>query len=284
MSGTIAASIDEAAAVLGSAEALLIAAGAGMGVDSGLPDFRGPSGFWTAYPPFAALGLSFSDLANPRWFSSDPELAWGFYGHRLNLYRETVPHRGFEILRNFSRTAPFGSFVFTSNVDGQFQAAGFPDEAIVECHGSIHYLQCSGPCHPGIWPTTGVTVVVDPETMRAAPPVPRCGKCGRIARPNILMFGDWNWIESRTEAQEARFDHWLKEVGAAPLAVIEIGAGTAVPTVRRLTGRIAMRPKSRLIRINPHEPEVPPGHISIPLSALDALTRLERAVSIRGKE
>jgi NAD-dependent SIR2 family protein deacetylase len=36
-----------------SAQALLIAAGAGMGVDSGLPDFRGPEGFWKAYPPFS---------------------------------------------------------------------------------------------------------------------------------------------------------------------------------------------------------------------------------------
>ena len=36
-------------------DALLVAAGAGMGVDSGLPDFRGDEGFWRAYPPFAAL-------------------------------------------------------------------------------------------------------------------------------------------------------------------------------------------------------------------------------------
>ena len=53
-------------------EAILIGAGAGMGVDSGLPDFRGGSGFWKAYPPYAKLGLDFVSLANPRWFVSDP--------------------------------------------------------------------------------------------------------------------------------------------------------------------------------------------------------------------
>ena len=73
-----AADEERAAEALAGAEALVIAAGAGMGVDSGLPDFRGPQGFWRAYPPYQKLGLSFEDLANPRWFSDDPELAWGF--------------------------------------------------------------------------------------------------------------------------------------------------------------------------------------------------------------
>ena len=84
--------LDRAAQAVATADALLITAGAGMGVDSGLPDFRGDEGFWRAYPPFKRLGLSFVDLANPRWFEDDPELAWGFYGHRLNLYRATTPH------------------------------------------------------------------------------------------------------------------------------------------------------------------------------------------------
>ena len=73
--------------VVAEADALLITAGAGMGVDSGLPDFRGDKGFWKAYPPFERLGVSFVDMANPAWFARDPELAWGFYGHRLQLYR-----------------------------------------------------------------------------------------------------------------------------------------------------------------------------------------------------
>ena len=58
-----------------------------MGVDSGLPDFRGTQGFWRAYPLYAKLGLDFASMANPRWFTTDPAFAWGFYGHRLELYR-----------------------------------------------------------------------------------------------------------------------------------------------------------------------------------------------------
>ncbi len=77
---------------LSCADSLLLAAGAGIGVDSGLPDFRGPQGFWRAYPGLKKSGLRFEQIANPEHFHSDPTLGWGFYGHRLKLYRETQPH------------------------------------------------------------------------------------------------------------------------------------------------------------------------------------------------
>ena len=80
----------QAAQVIADADALVIAAGAGMGVDSGLPDFRGNEGFWRAYPALAKANLNFAEVASPRTFVQDPSLAWGFYGHRLDLYRKTV--------------------------------------------------------------------------------------------------------------------------------------------------------------------------------------------------
>src|SRR4051794_39781119 len=166
-----------AAELLDGAGALLICAGAGMGVDSGLPDFRGGEGFWRAYPPYARLGLRFEELADPRHFTEDPELAWGFYGHRLSLYRQTVPHEGFRLLRSFGSRLSGGVRVFTSNVDGQFQKAGF--EQVAEAHGSIHHLQCLDGCAAGIWPAE-MAVVVDEETMRAVPPLPSCPRCGGL--------------------------------------------------------------------------------------------------------
>ena len=88
---------------IAKADALLIGAGAGMGVDSGLPDFRGNAGFWKAYPPYQRLGLDFVALAKSRWFIDDPTLAWGFYGHRMGLYRETKPHQGYSVLDRWAR-------------------------------------------------------------------------------------------------------------------------------------------------------------------------------------
>src|SRR5215813_11430984 len=111
--------LQQAAEAVRAADALIIGAGAGMGVDSGLPDFRGNDGFWKAYPPFR--GRSFAQLSTPHWFESDPELAWGFFGHRLQLCRNATPHGGFAILRRWAERVPLGYFVFTSNVDGQSQ-------------------------------------------------------------------------------------------------------------------------------------------------------------------
>ncbi|MCJ7525789.1 MAG: NAD-dependent protein deacetylase, partial [Candidatus Aminicenantes bacterium] len=177
--------IKAAAGIIHEAGALLICAGAGMGVDSGLPDFRGSEGFWNAYPPYRKLGLDFYDLANPEWFAADPTLAWGFYGHRLNLYRRTAPHSGFALLRQWAAAKSAGYFVFTSNVDGQFQKAGFDAEKVNECHGSLHYLQCLANCSDRIWPAADLDIVVEEETMRAQPPLPVCPDCGRLARPNV---------------------------------------------------------------------------------------------------
>ena len=79
--------LQQAARAIAEADALYITSGAGMGVDSGLPDFRGTEGFWRAYPAIGRLKIRFEEMANPSWFQRDPGLAWGFYGHRLNLYR-----------------------------------------------------------------------------------------------------------------------------------------------------------------------------------------------------
>lgn len=268
------AAIARAAALLRDADGLLIGAGAGIGVDSGLPDFRGDHGFWRAYPPLAALGIRFVEIANPGSFDAHPELAWGFYGHRLALYRDTVPHAGFAILREIGARLPHGSFVFTSNVDGQFQRAGFDPERLVECHGSIHHLQCTRPCGVAIWPADALAPAIDPATCLMRPPLPRCPHCGALARPNILMFGDGRWLDARTEAQYRRYADW--RAGPRRLVAIELGAGSDVPSVRQMCASQG----APLVRINPREPGVASGKgVGIAAGALDALQRLHAALA-----
>ncbi len=265
--------LERAAQAIAQADALVIGAGAGMGVDSGLPDFRGSQGFWRAYPPYKKLGLSFSNLANPMWFKRDPTLAWGFYGHRQNLYRSTVPHEGFAILKRWSERIP--TFAFTSNVDGQFQAAGFEPAAICEVHGSIHWVQCSAPCHDGIYAADDVKVEVDPDSFRAVGPLPTCERCGALLRPNILMFGDGGFVSDRSHKQERAYQAFLGRHAQGRVVVIEMGAGTAVPTVRWESERIQER-GATLIRINPRESKGPEGTLSLKAGALEALQGILR--------
>jgi len=271
--------VEQAADVLSRAEALLICAGAGMGVDSGLPDFRGDQGFWKAYPPLKDLQISFIDMANPSWFDHDPALAWGFYGHRLNLYRNTPPHPGFDILRRWGDKLPGGYFVFTSNVDGHFQDAGFSEDRVCECHGSLRHLQCTKPCTNDIVPAATIHVDVDEKSFRASEPLPKCRQCGELARPNVLMFGDWKWIASRSRAQEERLHGWLAGIRKGKLLIIELGAGTAVPTVRATAESLVRNQGGSLVRINPREAGVPPGQIGIAAQALEILEAIDQLLN-----
>jgi NAD-dependent SIR2 family protein deacetylase len=277
--------IAQAVEVLSHADALLITAGAGMGVDSGLPDFRGNQGFWKAYPPIEKLGICFADMANPIWFHRSPKLAWAFYGHRLELYRNTSPHTGFLQLLNIAEHKKKGYFVFTSNVDGQFQKASYDENRIDECHGSIHYFQCTTPCNGHIWSADNIHVTLDEENFEAIEPLPRCPKCGALARPNILMFSDWSWNAHRTEGQSQRLLNWLNElqIEGSQLAIIEIGAGKEVATVRNYSEYAMRAYHAPLIRINPRDYEVPsnpPNNISIPLNGAEGIDHIVKALTM----
>ena len=110
-----------AAKAIHGAKALVFTSGAGMGVDSRLPDFRGPEGFWRAYPALRGRCIKLASMSTPHWFRDDPTFAWGFFGHRYNLYKNAQPHDGFRIILNWCRKMEHGYFAFTSNVDGHLQ-------------------------------------------------------------------------------------------------------------------------------------------------------------------
>lgn len=263
----LAKAVDLAVAAIRQADGLLITAGAGMGVDSGLPDFRGNEGFWAAYPALAKAQINFRNIATPGAFFDEPRLAWGFYGHRLQLYRDTVPHAGFAILKRIADSLLHGAFVFTSNVDGQFQKAGFGQAQVCECHGSIHHLQCVGDCEGRTWSADAFQPKVDADTCRLLSPLPTCSACGNLARPNILMFDDTAWNARRTQLQHLRLERWLAAVER--LVIIELGAGTAIPTVRDFGESQA----GVLIRINPSDTQIERrGDVVLQVGALEGIS------------
>ena len=268
--------ISKACAAIRQAEGLLIMAGAGLGVDSGLPDFRGQAGFWKAYPALAKSGINFQDIACPSVFQRNPYQAWGFYGHRLQLYRQTVPHGGFQILKRIGELLRKRYFVVTSNVDGQFQAAGFQPERVYEVHGSIHHLQCLNSCRQIVWPADDFNPVVDEVRCELLSDLPTCPHCGGLARPNILMFGDWSWQDHRSRMQALKLHAWQQNT--ARKVIVELGAGLDVPTIRIMSER----QEGTLIRINPRDCAVPDHGIGIALGALEALQQI--SVQLEGVE
>lgn len=269
-------SITLAARWIHESEAILIAAGAGMSVDSGLPDFRGEKGLYNPdYKPFSKLPIPIMEAIKPSKFRTDPHLAWGGWGHRLNIYRNAVPHQGYKDLLEITKNK--ARYVQTSNIDGQFQKAGFRQEEIHEFHGSLHRLQCIHPCSDDVWSSEAVNLVVDPDTMLTNSPLPTCNRCGAVARPHVFMFGDTNYLWNSPKGHSENYREWLKENREKKLVVIECGAGVTVPSLRRHCEEITNNtPHAKMVRINLKDSDIPnqEDYVSIQESALSGLGKI----------
>ncbi|HDR0612607.1 SIR2 family NAD-dependent protein deacylase [Pasteurella multocida] len=273
-----------AADYIKQADGILITAGAGMSVDSGLPDFRSVGGFWNAYPPLASLNLDFQTFATPLSFDLYPQLMYWFWGHRLHQYRRATPHQGYQILQRWAAQKARGYFVFTSNVDGHFQKAGFDEGRVYEVHGTIERMQCIKNCRDISWSARHFHPEVDEENHRIISDIPRCPDCDAQVRQNVLMFDDWCYSDTYQEIKRLKLETWLKTVDN--LVVIELGAGKTVPTVRRFGERIAKMKKGSFIRINPQESGVicKTKFLGLKMTALDALLALDEVLQQKNCE
>lgn len=267
--------LQKSADLIAQAECLLITAGAGMGVDSGLPDYRGKEGFWNHYPMYRSLGVDYAAMTRPSGFERDPHFAWGFYGHCLDLYRRAQPHAGYACLLTLARRLGDRAFVLTTNVDGFFLRAGFDSTRLRECHGSLHRLQCVHPCERTTWSADAFYPQVDLATMRLQEPLPQCPRCNGLARPAVFAFGDTRYVWESTHAQTEHYQAWKESLQGLRLVVIECGAGPTVPGLRREGESLARTHAGRLLRINLSDPAVShPYDIALPGTALTTLQSL----------
>ena len=90
------------------------------------------------------------------------------------------------------------------------------------------------------------------------------------------MFGDSDWLEDRTYAQRQRLDAFTRQHVDDRTVVIEMGAGTAIPTIRFASERLGAH--GLLVRINPRESQVPSGHVPMAAGALEGLAAIDRAL------
>ena len=152
------------------------------------------------------------------------------------------------------------AFVQTSNVDGLHERAGMPADRIQEIHGCLGRLQCSRPCCGTLWPADAAFLA----RLRADPDwLPRCPECrDRCQRPNVMIFGDYQLVDDALDRQAERCEAFL-QAWEGNWAVLEIGAGVVVPSIRRAAERLAAR-GAGLVRINPSEAECDPAAVGVP--------------------
>lgn len=252
------------------ADGITILAGAGMGVDAGIPDFRGSSGIWTEDK------TTFMKFALAEAFEEHPVDAWNFYINRYINYSKVAPHKGYYDLLELSKKKDV--FVVTSNVDMHFAKAGFDTDKILEIHGDLRTMQCSKYCC-----RTPLPIFPMPDwqaELKDISEVPKCPECGVVLRPQVLMFNDPYFYYNKVDEQLARYRAW--ESTKKKIVGIEIGAGTSIPSIRMFGNERT----DTLIRINPHDSQINREQdISIPETAVDGIDLLMKMLdNVKDKE
>jgi NAD-dependent deacetylase len=148
----------------------VVLTGAGISTESGIPDFRSPTGVWAQFDPM--------EFATISAFRRDPEKVWTFYAPRFSMLGHAEPNAGHRALAALEAHG-FVRAVVTQNIDLLHERAGNRD--VVEVHGSIRQCEC---------PECGAVYVLE-EVRRLldGAAVPRCA-CGAVLKPGVVMFGE----------------------------------------------------------------------------------------------
>lgn len=142
--------------------------GAGISVESGIPDFRGAQGLWQKYDP--------EEYAHIHAFYSDPDKVWLMLKEMFSLIMTAKPNPAHIGLAELERMGLLSSIV-TQNVDGLHQAAG--SKNVIEFHGTHRTLSCLK-CSAKI---EGASL-----TLEDLPP--RCSRCSSLLKPDVVFFGE----------------------------------------------------------------------------------------------
>jgi NAD-dependent deacetylase len=153
------------AELITSRQPCVVLTGAGVSTESGIPDFRSPTGIWAEVDPM--------EYASLRAFREDPEKVWSFYAKRVDMLTGAEPNDAHRALAELERHG-LVSAIITQNIDLLHTRAGSKD--VVEVHGSIR----TGTC-----PDCGATHPLEESML----PLPRC-ECGGILKPDVVFFGE----------------------------------------------------------------------------------------------
>jgi NAD-dependent deacetylase len=149
----------------------VVLTGAGVSTESGIPDFRSPTGMWAQVDPM--------EYASLRAFEADPEKVWSFYAPRIEMLTGAEPNAAHRALAELERRG-LVSAVITQNIDLLHERAG--SREVVEVHGSIRTATC-----PGCGAEHRLDDVV---ALVEADGTPRCRECGAVLKPDVVFFGE----------------------------------------------------------------------------------------------
>lgn len=206
------------------AQRVVVLTGAGISTDSGIPDFRGPQGVWTANPAAEKL----STLQN---YLADPAVRRAAWQSRLAHPAWTArPNRGHLALLDLERRGKLHALI-TQNIDELHQQAGHAPERVIEVHGTMRRVMCWGCRQRG--PMQEVLARV-----RAGEPDPSCLDCGGILKSDTISFGQAMVPEVIERAMQAAQEADLLLAIGSTLQVYPVAG--MVPLAKRAGARVVI--------------------------------------------
>jgi NAD-dependent deacetylase len=151
----------------------VVLTGAGVSTESGIPDFRSPTGMWARLDP--------SEYATIEAFRTDPAKVWTFYGPRIGMLTGAAPNAAHLAIAELERRGLVEGVV-TQNIDLLHERAG--SRAVVEVHGSIRTFTCLQ-CGGG-YDLPHVLRLLEPSSGEP----PRCSSCAAVLKPDVVFFGE----------------------------------------------------------------------------------------------
>ncbi len=150
----------------------VVLTGAGVSTESGVPDFRSPTGIWAEFDPleYATLGA----------FRDDPQKVWRFYAPRFDMLAAAEPNRAHLALAELER-AGLVRVIVTQNIDMLHERAG--SQEVIEVHGSIRTSSC---------PSCGARHLLAEVVplIEVGDGAPECPSCGAVLKPDVVFFDE----------------------------------------------------------------------------------------------
>lgn len=250
--------IQAAARCLDEAEFVLIGAGAGLSAAAGLT-YSGKR-FQDNFGEFIEK-YGMQDMYSAGFYPFETEEERWAYWCRHSYVNRIAPPAMPLYEQLFEMVKEKDYFVLTTNVDHQFQKAGFQDEKIFATQGDYGLIQCMKGCHPKTYDAISMFTQMNQAQKNCKIPsymVPRCPVCGGPMAMNLRC--DQYFVEDEKWNQAAEnYGNYLKKMKKGKVLLLELGVGFNTPMIIRFPFEKMVREHKNinLVRLNRDEAVVP---------------------------
>ncbi|MBQ4255045.1 MAG: Sir2 silent information regulator family NAD-dependent deacetylase [Bacilli bacterium] len=213
-----------------NAEAIVIGAGAGLSTAAGFE--YGGQYFLDNFPDiYKKYGYTDMYSAGFHPFSSSEE-KWGYWCRFIYLQRYKEGAK--ELYRNLLRLVEGKNyFVLTTNVDHQFQLAGFDKNRLFYTQGDYGLFQCSKPCHHKTYDNESLVKEMLTNLNNGLIPsslIPKCPVCGEEMSMNLRS--DNSFVEDEMwHKANGRYSSFIDENKDKRILFLELGVGWNTPGI-----------------------------------------------------